>query len=240
MSQELIMDAIGYLDTDILAEHLRQKERLRNKLNNKKTIDIWRWSAVAAGIVAVILGGMLLIHNQSTPSVGNESALESGFKQSFHGEESPVNYCAYRSETNKFDIKHVTFDFYYGGYYDIDYELQNTTSYPTFDIYFKDDHGNKYLVKHVEENFISEKYSCDFVYEDDRNICEIKYNHSETLTIPAELFTKESGKIWFSIEGKNILAPETNNPRSLVITGICIFYKKVESGQIVLSSQEFD
>lgn len=240
MSQELIMDAIGYLDTDILAEHLRQKERLRNKLKNKKTINIWRWSAVAAGIVGVIMGAMLLIHNQSTPSVGNESVLESGFKQSFHGEESPINYCAYRSKTNKFDIKHVTLDFYYGGYYDIDYELQNTTSYPTFDIYFKDDQGNKYLVKHVEENFVSEKYSCDFVYDDDRNICEIKYNHSETLTIPAELFTKESGKIWFSIEGKNILAPETNYSKSLVITGICIFYKKVENGQIVLSSQEFD
>ena len=55
-----------------------------------------------------------------------------------------------------------------------------------------------------------------------------------------ELFTKESGKIWFSIEGKNILAPETNYSKSLVITGICIFYKKVENGQIVLSSQEFD
>ena len=238
MSQELIMDAIGYLDTDILAEHLRQKEKLRSKLKSKRIINAWRWSAVAACCVAVVLIGALLIPNMTTmPSLGNDFDLESGFKQSFHGEESPINYCAYRSKTNKFDIKHVTLDFYYGGYYDIDYELQNTTSYPTFDIYFKDDQGNKYLVKHVEENFVSEKYSCDFVYDDDRNICEIKYNHSETLTIPAELFTKESGKIWFSIEGKNILAPETDRPQSLVITGICIFYNVID-GEVVLSSQE--
>lgn len=240
MNKDVFVDAVGYLDTDVLARHLQLKEKLRSKLKNKRIIIIWRWPAIAASFVAVALIGTLLILNMSTTApIGKGFDLESGFRQSFYGEESQSNFCAYRSETDKFDINHVALDFYYGGYYynGVEFALENTMNCPTFDIYFTNDQGDKYLVKHVNENFVSDKYSCKLVYDDNLNNYEVKYNYAETLTIPAELFVKESGMIWLEIEGKNILEPDTDDPKSLYITGICIFYN-MSNGEVVLSSPE--
>lgn len=237
MNKDVFMDAVGYLDVDILAQHLQQKDRLRHK--PKRKTHVWKWSAIAACLCVVFLFGILIFSNPSTPPTSNDRSLESGFVQMKFGEESDYNFCAYRSHTEKFDIHSVTLRFYYGGYYPngIEYTLENEQSYPTFDLYFVNDEGDRYLAKHVEENFISEKYSCDIAYDDSRNIYEICYKHSEILTIPAELFTKQSGMIRFEVEGVNILEQGFENEKNLSIAEICIFYKVID-GEIVLSSQE--
>lgn len=240
MNRDVFMDAVGYLDTDILAQHLQQKDRLRH--NPQRKLRVWKWSAIAASICVVIALGSVIVPNlmeRFDPII--DTGLESGFKPLAGSEETLFNFCAYKSDTNEFDINDVTLDFYYGGYFynGIEFALENDQNYPTFDLYFVNDQGDRCLVKHSEENFVSDKYSCEVVFDENGYMKEIKYNHSEQLTIPAELFTKQSGQIWLEIEGVNILETEPENRKDIFITGICIFYK-VNNGQIILSSQKFD
>jgi len=138
-------------------------------------------------------------------SANHEKGLESGFGASGGGASSPF-LCAYKSDKTEFDINDVTLDFYYGVYFLESEEdaRESTFDYPSFDLYFAKDERNKVLIRHVEENFISEKYRCDFVYEENWKISEIKYNHFETLTIPKEMFTEDKGAIYFEIHSTNI------------------------------------
>lgn len=237
MNRDVFLDAVGYLDADTLAQHLKIKQKLRNQ--RKSNLKILKWSALAAASLCVgVFLGTLIFLNPSTPPASNDWDLESGFVQAGFDEETSYNFCAYRSHTDKFDIHSVTLNFYYGGYYPngIEYALEKEQSYPSFDLYFVNDEGNRYFVKHVEENFVSEKYNCEIVYDDNRYIYKIKYEHSETLTIPAELFTKQSGMIWFEVDGENILALDSENGKNSSIAKICIFYEVID-GKIVLSSQ---
>lgn len=162
--------------------------------------------------------------------------LENGFKPSNSAEESPIDFCAYKSDTNEFEIDDVTLDFFFGGeyYMGVEYELSNGRSYPTFDLGFADEDGNNFFVKHIEENFVSDKYSCEVVCDENCDIAEIRYNHSEQITIPSEMFTKENGQIWFVIYGANVNEIEQEYK---CITGICIFYK-VLNGKVILSNPQ--
>ena len=238
MSQELIMDAIGYLDTDILAEHLRQKERLRNKL--KKGISIWKLSAVAA-CLCIIIAASLLITNFMIEgnNWGAPGGLETGFKPpsgSINSAPLSWSFCAFKSETNVFDIDDVTLDVYFGGNYSegVDTIRENSKSYPSFELYFENDQGKECFVKRIDENFISEKYSCELICDKDWNLIEIKYNYHETMTIPAELFTNESGYIWFVARGVNTHEPE-DGMRNIV--GNVLLYE-VKDGKVILTTQE--
>lgn len=165
------------------------------------------------------------------------AVLESGFKPSGSGAPSPApNFCAYKSDTNEFDIDNVTLDFFFGGYYQFGFEceLTNGSSYPAFDLYFTAEDGNKFFIKHIEENFVSEKYSCEVTHDENWHITEIKYNHSEKLTIPSEIFTKEKGLIWFSIYSADA---NTVAQRVECIASVTIFYQ-VADGKVILSSRQ--
>ena len=70
------------------------------------------------------------------------------------------------------------------------------------------------------------------MYDENWYITEIKYNYSEQITIPSEIFTKESGQIWFKIYSANANDIE---PKMRCITGISIFYQ-VLNGKVVLSN----
>lgn len=63
MNNYLFIDAVSHLDTDLLAEHLEKKDKLRNKLKSKRKVNILRWSAVAACFTFVIVMSVLLIPN---------------------------------------------------------------------------------------------------------------------------------------------------------------------------------
>ena len=162
------------------------------------------------------------------------AVLENGFKPS-NFDESPIFHCAYKSDKTHFDIDDVTLDFFYGGYYyqGVEHQLENMHDFPYFELYFEIDGGEELLIKRVEENFISEEYSCDFVYDENWYITEIKYNHSETITIPKEIFTEDNGLIYFAIYGENVKEPEQ---QTKFITGIGMYYKVIGE-QVVLSRQ---
>ena len=106
-------------------------------------------------------------NGETDTSVG--AVLESGFKPSSSGEPSPPeDFCAYKSDTNEFDIDNVTLDFFFGGHYPsgVEFELTHGRNYPAFDLYFIDEDDNKFFIKHIEENFVSEKYSCECTYDE--------------------------------------------------------------------------
>ena len=163
------------------------------------------------------------------------TVLENGFNPSNDADETPIFYCAYRSNKTEFNINDVTLDFYYGGYYypGVKNELENAHDFPSFELYFTDDEGNKFFVKRVEENFVSDKYSCELIYDNDWNVVNVEFNHSEAVTIPKEIFTEDVGLIYFGIYGDNTKDHES---QTKFITGKAIHYKVIGE-QVVLSNQ---
>ena len=179
-------------------------------------------------------------NEDGTGSGGEETngsqGLESGFNNEGNSCAMSHFHCAYKSEKNEFEIDDVTLEFFYGRQHTFgaEYALE-TGGYdiPTFDLYFKEDGGEKILIKHVEENFISDKYNIDFDYHGNN---PTKYYFSETLTIPEQLFSKERGMIWFEIYGTNI--KEGDNAKYKAFAGVYLFYKK-DNGKVILSNKEF-
>ena len=173
-------------------------------------------------------------NGETDTSVG--AVLESGFKKSDDCE-TPLFHCAYRSDKTEFDIDDVTLDFYYGGWFTnlgIEYDLQ-LYNFPTFEIYFTNDAHDRCFVKRVEENLVSEKYRCKFIDDDDWNATEIIFNHSESITIPREIFTENEGVIYFAIYSKNA---NHTVPEVEWIAGKAIFYKIIGE-KVILSNLPF-
>ena len=171
--------------------------------------------------------------NGDNPSVG----LEDGF-QSSYGDDALPYFCAYRSDKTVFDIDAVTLDFYYGGSYysNLEHYLETVANIPSFDVYLSNRKHVSILVKHVEENFVSEKYRCKLIYDENWNFIEKQFNYSETITIPKEIFTEESGVICFSISGANVRETE---PQIRSLTWIDIQYEVMDD-KVVLSSQRVE
>ena len=172
-------------------------------------------------------------NGKTDTSVG--AALEYGFVPSDSCEEQPIFRCAYRSNKTEFDIDNVTVDFYYGGYYPLgaEYYLQ-IENFPTFEIYFTTDNLNTIcFVKRVEENLVSEKYRYNYICDDNWNATEIRFNHSESITIPREIFTKNEGVIYFTIYSQNV---NYTNSSVKAIAGTPIHYRIIGE-KVVLSHQ---
>ena len=159
----------------------------------------------------------------------NESnGLEYGYTMPNRGEGTIVD-CAYKSDKKEFDINDVTLIFSYGTHY-----FPGIDNFPTFELWFgNEDDG--VLVKKVEENLVSEKYSIEFIRHKDQGILEIVYNHSEMLTIPSELFKNETGFVMFAVRAADINA---KNPEVETL-GLCVIYYKKSGDTVTLSTTEF-
>lgn len=60
MNNELLMDAISYLDSDLLAEHLKRKEEMSRKTKRSLMPVILKWSAIAASLVLTVTSVFLI------------------------------------------------------------------------------------------------------------------------------------------------------------------------------------
>ena len=60
MNNELLMDAISCLDSDLLAEHLKRKEELSRKTKRSLIPVILKWSAIAASLVLTVTSVFLI------------------------------------------------------------------------------------------------------------------------------------------------------------------------------------
>ncbi len=161
--------------------------------------------------------------------------LKNGFIfDSGNADPIPKYLCAYQSDYNEFDIGFVYLDFYFGGWFtsEIKYELQHE-SYPSFRLFFSNDQGEKYLIKEVKEQLVSEKYACYVAPTPQGSKIEVLFNHSETLRVPAHLFSEEEGRIYFSIYGANEKSPVNTEEKYLGGTG---FNYRVVEGKVILSN----
>lgn len=174
--------------------------------------------------------------------------LEHGFKFFGIGGESCESNpfcCGYKTDRTEFDIDDVKIDLYYGCYYGdfVESILENAMNIPSFDIYAATwdeenrEYDNKYLIRHVEENFVSEKYNCEIVCRKFLiwQTTEIIYNHYETIKIPKEAFVNGNGEISILIYGTDI---HGGYPTEKLITGTTLYYSLVD-GKATLSNQEF-
>ena len=173
-------------------------------------------------------------------NIAMNKGMEFGFDvSSSGGEPSYPLRCAYRTDKRVFDIDEVTVDFYYGGsYQDVESLLKGAYNIPGFKIVITDLDRlakNEYVYeRYVDENFVSEKYNCELVRDRVSRVTEYKFNYSESIKLPKELFDKESGRIDFIIFGTNIKSPEPSET-VIVRTG---FYYKIINGKVCLSVYE--
>ena len=136
--------------------------------------------------------------------------------------------CEYRSNKTTFDVNNVTLEFYYGICFHgtEEHEREVGLNVPSFDLYFSNQSGEQILIKHVEENFVSDKYRCGYTADS-----KTTYNHSESITIPKELFTEKSGYINFS--GRGINLKEYGQPYQYLFS--TRIYYKLRDGKVTLS-----
>ena len=194
-------------------------------------------SAICASFVillcAIIIPIALNNTPPSTPPVGS-TKLEWGFQYSDGMVSNPAS-CAYRSESNTFDINNVTLTLYFGGYFssDIELERENVWNIPEFDVYFAgyDPLEQLHLIRHSTDNFVSEEYRTNWLFDEQHYLTEIQYNHSEVVTVPANLFSKQQGIIGFCVGGININNVE---PKYEIITCAYLNYDMVDE-KVVLS-----
>ena len=171
-------------------------------------------------IARVMLVILLLSSAINLAGCGNKE-LEAGFEGEIK-DMAPIFVCAYKSDKSEFEIDNVTLTFYYGGAFESSVERDRIKrfSYPTFEIYFVNDEEMRILVKRVEENLVSEKYRT-WIGRESKIWKKSKrfFNHSEVFTIPEDLFTKESGMIYFYLYGADVLI--NDEPEIICSIGIC-------------------
>ena len=61
MNNYLFVDAVSYLDVDLLKKHLEKKERLRINPRRKNRTNIIRWTAAVAACVCMLCGTNMII-----------------------------------------------------------------------------------------------------------------------------------------------------------------------------------
>ena len=176
--------------------------------------------------------------NPDGDASSDDVGLEYGFDSGAGCESAPYE-CAYRSFKAVFDIDDVTLEFFFGGHYPPNVEdYLKVESIPSFEVCFIDEQGKKIVVQRVDENFVSEKYRCTWVYDENRNFSETAFNHSETLTVPKEIFSSECGEFWFQVWGVNTKLPDSQMKR-LPGASAPFFYKIID-GKVILSSKPFE
>ena len=138
-----------------------------------------------------------------TNATNESEGLEGGSWVQYAGAPLPPGPLgAYKSEKREFDIENVTLEFFYGVINcDIDVIGPFIGHYPSFDVGFENDDGDRVIIKHVEEELVSEKYGTELIYDHNLKVRKRVYNYSEFITIPKELFTSKTGKINFILRG---------------------------------------
>ena len=152
-------------------------------------------------------------------------------------EESPGDHCAYRADTNTFFIDNVTLTFYFGWYAVNDSDGRNI---PEAELYFynKKQPTVTYPIRKIND-YISDEYRCYPVYDDHYRITEIRFEHSESITVPQEVFTGEEGMIYFVVKGEDVNNRDNRKEEYKgYITSCCIYYHR-DGNKVVLSCQDF-
>ena len=193
---------------------------------------------MSLGFIKKVVGVLILLSLliSVTSCVTDESKLDDTLKGGFDldgGCESPAFKAAFECDKRVFDIDDVTLTFYYGHGFGNDedrlkHERKCGIDYPKFDLLFKNE-DNSYLIRHVDENFISAKYGCN-KFSDGSWVLV----YSEIITIPKDLFTKEKGCVSFRISGFNSSRQEYE-----LLCTIGLYYVKNDNTVTLYNAMEY-
>ena len=191
------------------------------------------------GVLLILFTFASSLSGCSLPDIFNheEPKAKDVFQRGFYIENSsgnvePIEQCAYKSNTNIFDIGDVTLTFGFGWIYSGSPYRSNENEKPSFpdgfDLYFSNSNNQSVLIKHIDDNFGSLDYAINSNHLwNDEHTCilstERVYAHTEVLTIPAELFANSNGTIWFLVKGEDV---KSTTPEYSNITSISFYYTK--------------
>lgn len=163
----------------------------------------------------------------------NTQPIEWGFNSS--GDEMYPNIMAISASTNQFDIDSVKLTVYYGIWNNNIEDQLTRESYPDgFDFYIINDEKLEILVRHEEKNFVSEDFLIDATFNRETLKYDFEFKHCEEVTIPKELFSKDTGAIYLNLRGENIKSTYDSD----FVAGKVFFYK-VENGKVYLSNMPY-
>ncbi len=136
---------------------------------------------------------------------------------------------AVRSDTNIFDLDHVTLEWHFNveQRQDIIPETGEIIREPNtpFDLYFYANRETRFFIKRVEDAFDKKRLQCD-----------PEKNHEggvwETYTVPREVFADEKGWFYFVV-----VRPATDEKaESIVWKTLAIFYEKIGKDKVRLDT----
>lgn len=153
--------------------------------------------------------------------------IQQGFYTDLAGEQTPAqssNQIAFKSDKSVFDIEDVTLTFGFGWICTADATSDKSYhSIPKFDILFSNDKEYSVLAKHIDDEFYSLNFAITANHSWNDEHTEIlrtehNFTHTESLTIPKELFTDNEGYISVLLMGDvSYIANSTNCFASTVI-----------------------
>ena len=233
MIEKTMLDFISLVDDKYLEEAYPAKKP-------KKNFGWKHITAIAASICVIVSALFVSLYipsgNTKKPigDGGEYPGNSVGNGGEHHGSApQPSESCIIKTDKSEFDIDDVTLTFCFGFRFNGEIDLSQGLNVPEFDVYFADVYNEPlYLIRHSTENFMSEKYRItEILDEQDHHLIETVYNHSETVTIPAELFTKQQGALMFAVSGVDLNSQEQ---KYKLITGICFNYDIV-NGKVKIS-----
>ena len=169
------------------------------------------------------------------------SGLEWGFVTKLTGScVTKPAYFACRSDKNTFDVDDVRFTIYYGEvfYGSIESERKGRDIPKFYIICLDADKGGEYLIREVNENFVSEEYRVttsfrgSFENFEEDLYEEVVYNHSEEIVIPKEVFNENKGRILLMLSKTSI---SRGDSKYNLITGILFEYDMVDPSSVLLT-----
>lgn len=143
-------------------------------------------------------------------------------------------YCAYESDKYIFDIDNVTLDFYYGT--DNNYLKFDYNRYPIIsaEVYCESDSNLEVQLRKVDDYLYEYNGKYTVKIRNNKKVftyaTEYEFNYCETVKIPREIFSKESGFFWL---GFKVEDEQGNNMDARVI------YYKVVGDKVELSTEKF-
>lgn len=176
--------------------------------NHRKPKLISRIVTLAASLVILITAVTLTI---TLGPLANRP-FEDGF-EGVQGMTEDALQAAYKCDKSIYDIDNVYLTFYYGYISHIEPSAKEYFATSEFDVcVIEKDSKKTHIVRHVDDNFSAEEYEIDTVDIIDENGDYKGYyhvfNHSETVTIPKEMFVNEHGTIVLALAG---VSAYTNN-----------------------------
>ena len=210
-----------HLMAQITRKEFSKNENNKKQPERKKTMKNTNFKTKL--IARILLLVLLLASAVNFTACGNKE-LEDGFKWRQHPDGTSDYFCAYKSDKRVLDINDVTLTFYYGGTKGMDL--------PSFGIYFENEEETVYLIKEIK-NHNPERYIVNHEYKQFLFFDKIirTFTHSETITIPKELFVNNTGHILFYMKA--------NDLGDLYLGTVAIYYK-VEGNTVFLSEKSFD